>query len=160
MMSYYKGDPGFFSVIKGIGSSLASFIPGVGPIASKVISAIPTGVRTMGTKAASAARGAIVKHPVISAAGAAGALALGSAEAGRMSVGGRAGYHPSKRHLHALAMGLRRAKPRMNVTNVHALRRSLRRAHGFAKLAMKVIHITHPKKKGHFAGFRKGRSKK
>jgi hypothetical protein len=160
MMGYYMGDPGFFSVLKTIGGTLAGGIPGIGGIASKIIAKIPTGVRTMGSKAASAAGGAIVKHPVISAAGAAGALALGSAEAGRMSVGGRRGYHPSKRHLHALAMGLRRAKPRMNVTNVHALRRSLRRAHGFAKLAMKVIHITHPKKKGHFAGFKKARSKK
>jgi hypothetical protein len=26
---------------------------------------------------------------------------------------------------------------------------------GFAKLAMKVIHITHPKKKGRFGGFKK-----
>ena len=157
MMGYYKGDPGFFSVIKGIGSSLASFIPGVGPIASKVISAIPTGVRSMGAKAA----GTIVKHPVISAAAGAGALALSSAEAGRMSMGGaRRGKHPSARHLHALAMGLRRAKPRMSVTNVHALRRSLRRAHGFAKLAMKVIHLTHPKKHGTFGGFKKKGKKK
>jgi hypothetical protein len=158
-MGYYSGDPGFFSIIKSVGSSLASFIPGVGGIASKAISAIPTGVRTMGAKAASAAGTAIVKHPVISAAGAAGALAA-TAGAGRMGSFGRAaGKHPSARHLRALAMGLRRARPRMNVTNVHALRRALRRTHGFAKLAMRVIHLTHPKKKGHFGGFKKRRKK-
>jgi hypothetical protein len=99
---------------------------------------------------------AIVKHPGISAAGGAAVAAAGGVELGRMGVFGRtAGKHPSKRHLHALAMGLKRARPRMNVTNVHALRRSLRRAHGFARLAMKVIHITHPKKKGRFGGFKK-----
>ena len=105
--------------------------------------------------------GAIVKHPVLSAAGGAAILSAGGAgEAGRMGVFGRpAGKHPSKRHLHALAMGLRRARPRMNVTNVHALRRALRRTHGFARLAMKVIHITHPKKKGRFGGFRKRHKK-
>jgi hypothetical protein len=103
----------------------------------------------------------IIKHPVLSAAGAAGGVAaIGAGEAGRMGAFGRpAGKHPSKRHLHALAMGLRRARPRMNVTNVHALRRSLRRVHGFARLAMKVIHIVHPKKKGRFGGFRKRKRK-
>jgi hypothetical protein len=47
----------------------------------------------------------------------------------------------------------------MNVTNVHALRRALRRTHGFAKLAMRVIHMTHPKKKARFGGFKKRRRK-
>ncbi len=47
----------------------------------------------------------------------------------------------------------------MNVTNVHALRRAIRRTHGFARLAMKVIHISHPKKKGRFGGFRKSRKR-
>jgi hypothetical protein len=156
MMSYYSGDPGFFSVIKGIASHVASFIPGVGGVASKAISAIPTGARGAMQKTGQM----IVKHPAISAAGAAGALAVGAGAAGRMGAFGRpAGKHPSARHMHALAMGLRRARPRMNVTNVHALRRALRRTHGFAKLAMRVIHITHPKKKGHFGGFKKRRRK-
>src|SRR6266849_5792836 len=159
MMGYYQGDPGFFSIVKSIGGSLAAHIPGIGPTMSGVISKIPTGVRTMGKVAAGAAAVAIVKHPVISAAGAAGALAA-TGTMGRAGVLGRpAGKHPSARHLRALAMGLRRARPRMNVTNVHALRRALRRTHGFAKLAMRVIHITHPKKKGRFGGFRKRHKK-
>lgn len=135
-MGYYSGDPGFFSIVKSVGSSLASFIPGVGGIASKAISAIPTGVRTMGAKAAMQ----VVKHPVISAAGAAGALAVGSGTAGRMGAFGRpAGKHPSKRHLHALAMGLKRARPRMNPCNVHALRRAARRAHAFIRISRKIV---------------------
>src|SRR5713226_2679857 len=156
MMGYYQGDPGFFSIVKSIGSGLAAHIPGVGPTLSGLISKIPTGVRTMGAKAVSTA----VKHPVISAAGAAGALAVTTGTMGRAGTFGRApGKHPSARHLRALAMGLRRARPRMNVTNVHALRRALRRTHGFAKLAMKVIHLTHPKHKGRFGGFKKRRKK-
>src|SRR5260370_1134531 len=153
MMGYYAGDPGFFSIIKSIGSAAVGMIPGVGPVASKIISKLPSGIRSAG--------GTIMKHPGLTAAAGAGALAIGgTAMAGRSGMLGRpAGKHPSARHLHALAMGLKRAKPRMNVTNVRALRRSLRRAHGFAKLAMRVIHITHPKKKGRFGGYRKARKK-
>ncbi len=156
-MGYYAGDPGFFSLVKNIAGAGLSMIPGVGGIAGKVLSKIPSGVRQGMARGV----GAIVKHPVISAAAGAGALAIGGAGmAGRAGMLGRpAGKHPSARHLHALAMGLRRARPRMNVTNVHALRRALRRTHGFAKLAMRVIHITHPKKKGRFGGFRKRHKK-
>jgi hypothetical protein len=152
-VGYYAGDPGFFSIVKNIAGFGASMIPGVGGVAGKLISKIPRGVRAGAMRAGTM----IAKHPVLSAAGAAGAgAAVMAGEAGRSGMFGRsAGKHPSKRHLHALAMGLRRARPRMNVTNVHALRRALRRTHGFAKLAMRVIHITHPKKKGRFGGFRK-----
>ncbi|SRR5216683_3255765 len=155
-MGYYSGDPGFFSIVKSLASSAAGMIPFGGGIASKVISKIPIGVRGMAGRVGSQ----IIKHPVMSAAGAAGAGALLAGSAGRMGVFGHAaGKHPSARHLHALAMGLRRARPRMNVTNVHALRRALRRTHGFARLAMKVIHLTHPKHKGRFGGFKKRRKK-
>ncbi len=154
-MSYYSGDPGFFSIFKNIGSSLASFIPGVGGIASKAIQAIPSGARSGVMRAGRA----IIKHPVVSGAGAAAVIAAGGLEAGRMSMGGHRGHKPSARHLRALAMGLRRARPRMNITNVHALRRALRRAGGFAKLAMKTIHLVHPKHKGRFGGFKKRRRK-
>src|SRR6266478_2248205 len=158
MMGYYSGDPGFFSIVKNIAGGALSMIPGVGGIAGKIISKIPTGVRTGAAQMTRTAGMAIVKLPVISAAAGAGALAIGSAGAGRAGVFGRpAGKHPSARHLRALAMGLKRARPRMNVTNVHALRKALRRTHGFAKLAMRVIHITHPRKKGRFGGFRKKR---
>ena len=160
-MSYYTGDPGFFRIAREIGGAFAGLIPGVGGGVSRAIMKIPLPIkRTAGTVLRTAGT-AIIKHPVLSAAGAAGALAIGAGELGRMGTFGRAaGKHPSMRHLRALAMGLRRARPRMNVTNVHALRRSLRRVHGFARLAMKVIHIVHPKKKGRFGGFRKRKSHK
>ncbi len=146
-MGYYTGDPGFFSFAKTIGSSLAGMIPGVGGILSKGISAIPTPVRKVGMRVGEQ----IMKRPALSAAGAAGAIGLG-AEAIKLGRGKKMTITPGggiKIHHHK----------RMNVTNVRALRRSLRRAHGFAKLAMRVIHITHPKKKGHFGGFKKRRRK-
>ena len=159
-MGYYRGDPGFFSVLgslgRSLGSAAVSMIPGVGGSLAKVVDKIPVGLKSAMRMGGSA----IIKHPVLSGAGAAAAIAVGGAEAGRMGVFGRsAGKHPSKRHLHALAMGLRRARPRMNATNVHALRRAIRRTSSFARLAMKVIHITHPKKKGRFGGFKRRRKK-
>src|SRR5260221_2144467 len=156
-MGYYAGDPGFFSIVKSIGSAAAGMIPGVGGLVGRAISKIPAPIRGGAMRVGTT----IAKHPVLSAAGAASAISLGgSVAAGRAGVfGHRAGKHPSARHMHALAMGLRRARPRMNVTNVHALRRSLRRTMGFAKLAMKVIHITHPKKHGRFGGFKKRKRK-
>src|SRR5260370_39042655 len=165
MMGYYAGDPGFFSVLRSIGSAAAGMIPGVGGGLSRVIGGIGRrGTSTAIQRASGVASGimrqttgAIIRHPVLSAAGAAVALAVGVE--GGLLMGGAPRRHPSARHLHALAMGRRRAKPRINVTNVHALRRALRRTHGFAKLAMRTIHLVHPKKHARFGGFKKRRHK-
>lgn len=45
----------------------------------------------------------------------------------------------------------------MNVTNPHALRRSIRRLHGFEKLARKVLRITSPRKPHVFGGPRRAK---
>jgi len=151
-VGYYTGDPGFFSIVKSLAGSALGLVPGGG--------IVKTGLRTAGGLLQKGG-GAIMKRPLTSAGAAATAGVVLAGAAGRAGVFGRAaGKHPSARHLHALAMGLKRARPRMNVTNVHALRRSLRRAHGFAKLAMRVIHLVHPKKKGYFGGFKKRRAHK
>src|SRR5260221_14250585 len=76
-MGYYTGDPGFFSLLKKGASLAASFIPGVGGVASRVISKIPTPVRAGAMRAGTM----IAKHPVLSAAGAAGALVGGAGTA-------------------------------------------------------------------------------
>jgi hypothetical protein len=47
----------------------------------------------------------------------------------------------------------------MRVTNPKALRRAIRRTAGFAKLAMRTIHLIHPKKKVRFGGFKHRRKK-
>src|SRR5260370_22361654 len=83
MAGVLRGDPGFFSFLKSVGSFAAGFIPGVGPVASKVIEHIPIRSGTV-ARAVEAGPGgivkggsAIIKHPVLSAAGAAGAIAAG-----------------------------------------------------------------------------------
>jgi hypothetical protein len=163
---YYMGDPGFWSTLGGIAKGIVGAIPGVGPIASSVIGGIQSAVRpavkalpassagagmasnVVGSlKSAAGQAGAIVKaHPVLTAAGGAGIL---GAAAG--AVGGRL----SKRGT-PMPVGARRRR-RMRVTNPKALRRAIRRTHGFAKLAMKTIHLVHPKKKARFGGFRRKR---
>ncbi|SRR5206468_455912 len=144
----YRGDPGFFSFLGNVAKSALGFIPGVGPVLSKVAGAIPLHTGGAVAKAVEAGRGAIVKvgsgivkHPVLSAAGAAGAV-------------GAAGVGAAIEH-HIMGGGGRKHK-RMNVYNPRALRRALRRAHGFAKMARRIIRVTshykHPKRFniGHF----------
>jgi hypothetical protein len=154
----YRGDPGFFSFLGGLAKSAVGLIPGVGPGISAALGKI---TRVGAPAAAGAAmhggmqiikRGAqgvgsaIVKHPVLSAAGAAGAVgALGGGVIGRRmarTVDPMTGLHVRRRR-------------RMNPCNPRALRRAVRRAHAFTKLAMKTIHLVHPKKKGRFGGFKK-----
>jgi hypothetical protein len=149
-VSYYTGDPGFFSIFKSIGSFAASFIPGIGGVASKAISKIPLPVRAAAGSAMRVTKGAIIKHPVLSAAGAAGGVGAAALMHGRKGAGGMAGPGGAM---------LGRRHRRMRVTNPKALRRALRRAHGFAKLAMKTIHLVHPRKKVRFGGFKHRRRK-
>jgi hypothetical protein len=46
---------------------------------------------------------------------------------------------------------------RMNVLNARALRRGLRRAYGFKKIAMRTLHLLSPTKPKRFGGFKKKR---
>lgn len=146
-MSYYQGDPGFFSFLGRVAKTAVGFIPGVGPIASKVLGAIPTGVGGSGRAIVKAGGAAIIKHPVLSAAGAAGAIGLGSMAAGRsmgragMVPAGHRGMHIEKRGKHAGQLIRNR---RMNPYNPRALRRAVRRAHAFSKMARKILRFTSP----------------
>lgn len=89
------------------------------------------------------AGGAIVKtasqHPVLTAAGGAAATVGGVLLARHMSKAARkaAGMHVGRR---------------MNPCNIHALRRGLRRASAFERIAKRVLHITSPRK--HVSGFK------
>jgi len=146
---FYQGDPGFFSFLGKAAGMAAGFMPGVGGIASKAISKLATRApKTMAL--ATRAGGMIAKHPVLSAAGAAGTIGLGSMVGGRRTgrmgaaaVGpaqmGQHGFHLSKR-----TGGMVRNR-RMHVTNVKALRRAIRRCTGFAHLAKRVLRFTSPK---------------
>jgi hypothetical protein len=173
-VSYYQGDyyrGGFFGAIGhllgGAAKHAVGFIPGVGPIASKVIGAVgkARGVMTHGAAIVGplARRGGamVVKHPVLSAAAAAGVAAGGASMMRHPAAafpGGPAAAG-SISHAERMALGRLRHHKRMNVCNPRALRRAIRRTHGFAKLAMKTIHLIHPKKKVRFGGFRRRRKK-
>lgn len=154
------GDPGIGSFFGGLVKSAVGLIPGVGPIASKAIGLIGAAA-TKGRAIVKPVSGVIMRHPVITAAGAAGTIGAGvlASRGARPAItpeggGIMRGYHISRK------TGKMVRNRHMNVCNPRALRRSIRRAHGFAKFAMKAIHLTMPKKKGHFGGFKRRRKKK
>jgi hypothetical protein len=155
MGDFYAGDPGFGSFFGGLAKRAVGFIPGVGP-------AIRTGIEAIGSIGRRAAKsrvgGAIIKHPVLSAAGAAGTVgAIAGGMGGRM--GGATGSSQRMRTMRGVGGGFGRRHRRMRVTNPKALRRAIRRTAGFAKLAMKTIHLIHPRKKVRFGGFKHKRRK-
>lgn len=160
-MGYYQGDPGFLSGFGKVLGAVGSFIPGVGGIVSRVGSALAGGARKAST--------VMAKHPTLSAAGGA-ALSGGAGAAGEALVhhmgsprmpGGAPtsmtrmgpsvgipgvsarGYHMSKPHKGSVPHLVRNR--RMRVTNPRALRRAIRRAKGFERLARKVMHFVSPR---------------
>jgi hypothetical protein len=109
--------------------------------------------------------GAIVKHPVLSAAGAAGAIGIAGTAAVESMMGGMAvapkGYHmskpkggrcPSSPHLVR--------NRRMNVANGRALSRAVRRLHHFARKYRKVVGFVSPRKPKGRMYFRKKHAKR
>ena len=159
---YFRGDPGFWGSLLGIGKAALGFVPGVGPALSAGVGALTTKGFYSGAKAAPRLPGgalaaptsmrsrigsAILKHPVLTGAGAAG-LAGGAlaAEAGLA------------RHRFGRGVGGRRHR-RMRPTNPKALHRALRRAYAFERIAMRTIHLLHPKKKGRFGGFKRAKKR-
>jgi len=160
-----RGDPGFFGFLGGMAKSAVGMIPGVGPALKAGLDLIKRAPRAAPAAAGMAAGGgmaiikggaqrlgqAIVKHPVLSAAAAAGAVGAFGVGEHILASGRRChrGTHISKR------TGREVCNRHMNPCNPRALRRAVRRAHAFTKLAMKTIHLVHPKKKGRFGGFKK-----
>src|SRR5216683_599705 len=150
-MSYYMGDyyrGGFFGSLWGGIKGIAKGFLGI-PSAPKMVG--PTqammsmpgaGYGALATNIIRGGKSIISKHPVLSAAAAAAG-------------GGAALARRGKKGPTVAALGGGGRRRRMHVTNVRALRRALRRTHGFAKLAMKVIRIEHPRKHGKFGGFKK-----
>ncbi len=143
---YMMGDPGIFGAIgrgiKRVGGRLIGAISGIGPVA-RVARALPAGIGA-GRAAAimKASRGAIAAHPRAAgaAAGAAGAIAAAlGIEALQAPTSFQRGFHVSR------TTGQLVRNRRMRVTNVKALHRSLRRIGGFARVARRVLHFTHPR---------------
>jgi hypothetical protein len=151
-VSYYTGDPGFFSIVKSLAGSALGLVPGGGAI--RTVARTAGGLLARGggmaRSAGQVAKAGILRNPRLTAAGAAAGVAAAGYGVGRVS----------KKDQIRMAAGLPfRRHRRMRVTNPKALHRALRRAHGFAKLAMRTIHLIHPRKKVRFGGFKKRRRK-
>jgi hypothetical protein len=143
-----RGDPGIFSFLRKAVGTAAGFIPGVGGALARVVGGVPKmpGGARAGEIVAMAKRG-IMKHPVLSGAGAAGVVGaigagIGRAGAPAGAMEGMRGFHVIRKGPHAGNLARNR---RMRVTNPRALRRAIRRAQGFAKLAKRVLHFTSPR---------------
>jgi len=161
---FYQGDPGFFSAIGGFfkkaaGAILPS-IPGVGTVYSGVRGLLGGGGGGMVRQTVLQPRtlAGVLKAPsrltrLGAATGILGAGVLGYAGRGRFK-----GIKYARPGTPLVGEGRRRR--RMNVTNVHALRRSIRRAQGFSKLAKRVLRFTSPKPPRGRAVFRVRRRKR
>lgn len=128
-MGYYRqvGDPFFGAALPLLGGLARKVIPTLVKKAPAVIGRAGAAIGRVGRKAAPIA--------------AAGAVFEGGARVGRRLAGG----------------GEERRYRRMNVANVKALRRAIRRANGFSKLARSVLTFTSPKAPRGKAIFRKKR---
>ena len=175
---YYRGDPGFFSslgsIFKKVVPVAASFIPGVGGIAASALGGLMGG-----------GGGSPPPQPTISAAGSAGLGLMGArgTSVGMRTAGKRGGGRLSAaaatlpgmiarvgaaavpgRTFGAPAGARMRTgrRHRMNVCNPRALRRAIRRAKGFEKLALRSIRLVNPHRlRGkHRGGFRVARRKR
>src|SRR5260370_36560741 len=99
-MGYYSGGAGFFSVLRGVAGAAAGFIPGIGGGVSRAITKIGGGSRIGGLarRGMEIGAGAHVKHPVLSAAGGAAAVAAGARSFGPPTGGGARGGVPRLPH--------------------------------------------------------------
>lgn len=180
---YYRGDPGLLSFL-GKGVKLVGGLLGLGggapsatKIASKVVAALPgAGAIIPAAKATATRVGAVLaKHPTATAAAAAGTLgALGAGGMmmagpaspalpvnGGMMPGGMVGGGGAMRGFHiSRRTGAMVRNRRMRVTNPRALRRAIRRANGFARLAKRVLHFTSPRAPRGRAVFKRTRRRK
>ncbi len=164
MGDFYQGDPGFFSAIGGVLRRVGGVAAGLMPGGRAVTSLARIGSAALARRGA-VARGAgamvrragavVVAHPVISAA--AGAGVIGAATTMRARA-------PSTRLAtaelaRAQGFGRRRGR-RMNPYNPKALRRAVRRAHAFARMARHVLRFVSPKPPKGRAVFRVHKKKK
>lgn len=173
-MSYYQGDyyqgdyyrGGFLSIFKKIGAGVGRLIGVSGgttkvapvlslpPAVEQALARIPAGLQA---PARSLAAG-VAKHPVLSAAAAAGVA--GIAARGRAAASAAMPGTPAARSRGSGAMLGGRRRRRMNPYNPRALRRAVRRAHAFSRMAKKILRFTSPRPpKGH-AYFRHKRRKR
>ncbi len=153
-MGYYRGDfyrgdyvagglGGFFSKVLGWGvKEVTNVIPGGAIVKSAAGAAAGKIVRRVG--------GAVMKHPVLTAAVGAGVIgAVTGVAGGRATAPGAPLQMPPGRGMHISRKTGQLVRNRhMRVTNPKALRRSLRRVAGFSRFALRCLRITHPHRRG------------
>lgn len=156
MGDFYQGDPGFFGTLFSAGKRLLGLGGAAAPTRIQLMlpaaGAITGAAATAAVGMARRVGGAVVRHPVLSAAGAAGTLgALGGGLAERLAMAPGPmvkGFHMSKpaRRYGAYPKPPHLVKNRrMRVTNPRALRRAIRRCVGFGRLAKRVLRFTSPR---------------
>jgi hypothetical protein len=168
---FYQGDP-FWGALaglakRGVGALLGVARGGGAKTLPGIAGPVTIGATIKGTagRVISATRGAIVKHPAISAAGAAGAagMLIGAGAEYMMGPGGCApkGFHMSKpRGGQCPSTPHLVRNRRMNVANGRALSRAVRRLHHFARKYRKVVGFVSPRKPKGRMYFKKRASKK
>lgn len=174
---YYRGDPGLFGFLaKAAGAVIRTAVPGGGALLD-VAGGILKARRPPGTSLATIPQ---VGPPVPQLRSQVQVQTGGLINVGyqQMGPGGAAqvpmvqgpdgklcqlkGYHVNKGRYFTRAgvvePGTKCVKNRrMNVLNPKALRRGLRRAYGFKKIAMRTLHLLSPTKPKRFGGFKRKR---
>jgi len=160
---YYRGDPGFLGgLLRTVAPIAASFIPGVGGLVAKGVTSLLGPGGGGGTPAAQSFAAPIAtRQPTISAAGSASQITMSPSKSmrGRLSAAARAmpgmggalppvgAVQPGALPAHVRRPLGGRRRHRMNVCNPRALRRAIRRAHGFERIAKQVIGFSSPHRK-------------
>jgi hypothetical protein len=158
---YQRGDPGLFSFLAPLAGKAIGWVGRqVGGLFGHAATGVAAGAATAAgqamTRVYQTGARIVSRHPVLSAAGAAGAAGgIGGMAAGRMT--GAVATLPGRHRVPGVPGMLGRRRRRMHVTNVHALRRAIRRAHGFEKLARKVMGFSSPHKPKGRAYFKRKR---
>jgi hypothetical protein len=167
-MGYYQGDyyaggrggiGSFFGKVAGFAlGAMPGLGPAVGAVKNIFAAARPAaagmaatgGIVGAGRKIAARGTAAIIKHPVLSAAGAAGAVGLVGAGIEHQLMAGAGGASVKGFHMSKPRGGACPSAPhlvrnrRMNVANGRALGRAVRRLHHFAKKYRKVVGFVSP----------------
>lgn len=171
IMGYYNS--GFLSGLGGVLKSVGPYIAAAGSIAAEVLPAIyhtgtsgatqspaagPTAAPVMAKPSMKStslvSRTPIQKIEQVLDPTQLGGPVIGTVSHGRYGTPGEKGFHMIKRGPHA---GMWTRNRHRNVANIHALRRSLSRIHGFEKICRKVVHFVHPRKATGHAVFKKRR---
>jgi hypothetical protein len=171
---YYRGDPGFFS---SIGHFLGGAVKTVGGLALNYatggIGGAALGLLGGGAQQQQSVYGP-VQQPTMTAAASAPRMSrrIGYTAVSGKRLSGIAGMVPMAgmggplvtrgQVMHPAGVRYGRRSRRMNVCNPRALRRAIRRAKGFEKLALRSIRLVSPQRlRGkHRGGFKRARARK